>query len=59
MTNLQIEEAQRAHDTLDNFSLSINDSTIKSAEAVLRTCLLINGGAAVAILAFMGAVISK
>ena len=59
MTDLEIEQAQRAHDTLDKFSLSINEGVMKSAEAVLRTCLLINGGAAVAILAFMGAVISK
>jgi hypothetical protein len=54
-----MEQARRAHDSLDEFSLSTNDSTIKSADAVLRNCLLINGGAAVAILAFVGAVISK
>jgi hypothetical protein len=52
-------EARRAHDRLDAFSLSINDSMIKSADAMIRNCLLISGGAAVAILAFMGAVISK
>jgi hypothetical protein len=54
-----VEEARRAHDRLDRFALSINDSTIKSADAALRNCLLINGGAAVAILAFMGTVVSK
>ena len=54
-----MDEARRAHDRLDEFAQSINDSAIKSADAVLRNCLLINGGAAVAILAFMGAVISK
>lgn len=59
MTNLETAEAQRAHDTLDKFNLSINENTIRSADAVLRNCRLINGGAAVAILAFMGTVISK
>ena len=54
-----MEQARRAHDSLDEFSLSINDSSIKSADVMLRNCLLINGGAAVAILAFMGTVISK
>jgi hypothetical protein len=54
-----MEQARRAHASLDEFSLSINDSSIKSADVMLRNCLLINGGAAVAILAFMGTVISK
>ena len=55
----KMTEARRAHDRLDAFCEAINESAIKSADAVLRNCLLINGGAAVAILAFMGAVISK
>jgi hypothetical protein len=54
-----MEQARRAHASLDEFALSINDSSIKSADVMLRNCLLINGGAAVAILAFMGTVISK
>jgi hypothetical protein len=54
-----IIEGRRAHDRLDAFLAAINDSTVKSADAVLRNCLLINGGAAVAILAFMGALSSK
>ena len=41
------------------FSTSLNDSIIKSGDAALRACLLINAGAAVAILAFMGSVISR
>jgi hypothetical protein len=64
MTNVDqhrqnMEEAHRAHDALTNFYGSVNESTIKSGDAVLRACLLINGGAAVAILAFMGTVISR
>jgi hypothetical protein len=54
-----MKEAHRAHDDLTNFYGSVNESIIKSGDAVLRACLLINGGAAVAILAFMGTVISK
>ena len=49
-----MEEAHRAHDVLTDFYTSINESTIKSADAALRTFLLVNGGAAVAVLAFMG-----
>jgi hypothetical protein len=54
-----MEQARRAHESLHEFSKRIDDSGIKSADAVLRNLLLINGGAAVAILAFMGSVISK
>jgi hypothetical protein len=54
-----MEEAHRAHDVLTDFYGSINESTIKSGDAALRACLLINGGAAIAILAFMGSVISR
>ena len=55
----KMTEARRAHDRLDEFSTRVDDSAVKSADAALRNLLLINGGAAVAILAFMGAVISK
>jgi hypothetical protein len=55
----KMTEARRAHDRLEEFSQRIDDHTIKSGDAALRNCLLINGGAAVAILAFMGSVISK
>ena len=54
-----MKEAHRAHDDLTNFYGSVNESIIKSGDAVLRASLLINGGAAVAMLAFMGTVISK
>lgn len=54
-----MSEARRAHDRLDEFSHRIDDSAIRSADVTLRNCLLINGGAAVAILAFMGTVFSK
>jgi hypothetical protein len=54
-----MEQARRAQEILHEFSMRIDDSGIKSGDALLRNVLLINGGAAVAILAFMGSVISK
>jgi hypothetical protein len=48
------QDAHRAHDELSAFHRSVNDAAIKSAEVALRAALLINGGAAVAILAFIG-----
>jgi hypothetical protein len=54
-----MEQARRAQESLHEFSMRIDDSGIKSGDALLRNLLLINGGAAVAILAFMGSVISK
>jgi hypothetical protein len=47
------EDAHRARDNLKQFYNSINEQSIKSAELTLRTCILINGGAAVAVLAFL------
>jgi hypothetical protein len=49
--------AEREHDHLAQFSKQNNDAAFKSSEVALRTVLLINGGAAVAILAFIGNII--
>jgi hypothetical protein len=54
-----MEQARRAHEVLTEFDMFINEAMIKSADAAVRTCLLINGGAAIAVLAFMGTVFSK
>jgi hypothetical protein len=48
------QDAQRAHDKLDAFHEYVNQATIKSAELALRMSILINGGAAVALLTFIG-----
>ena len=45
--DMKREDAHRAHDNLTQFYNSINEQSIKSAELTLRTCILINGGAAV------------
>lgn len=51
--------AERAHDMRNTFIQTANDATIKSAENAVRTLVLINSGAAVAILGFVGALVSK
>ena len=52
------ELAQRdAHHTqghVNEFHRSLNEAAIKGAETALRSALLINGGAAVSVLAFIG-----
>src|SRR5664279_3937789 len=56
---LNVEHAQRAHDKADDFFASNNEAAIKTSELALRTLMLINGGAAVAMLAFIGGLTSK
>jgi hypothetical protein len=53
------EDAQRAHDKSNDFHTYTNKSAMDAANLALRTLVLINGGAAVAILAFLGAIASK
>jgi len=56
---LNRQDAQRAHDRSYEFFYKVNDAVIRNADAALRAALLINGGAAVAVLAFIGALASK
>ena len=56
---LNREDAKRAHDRFDKFTDFVNDAAIKSSEIALRAAILINGGAAVSILAFIGGIVSK
>jgi hypothetical protein len=53
------EDAHRAHDRIDSFNDKLNDATLRSSEVALRACLLVNGGAAVSVLAFIGGLLSK
>jgi hypothetical protein len=53
------EEARRAHDRADGFFKQVNEAAIKNGESAFRACLLINGGAAVSVLAFIGSLASK
>jgi hypothetical protein len=48
------EVAQRAHHRSNAFARQINEAAINAASLTLRMALLINGGAAVALLTFVG-----
>ena len=48
------EVAQRAHDRSNAFARQINEAAINAANLTLRMVLLVNGGAAVALLTFIG-----
>ena len=51
--------AERAHDTLTDFASKTNTAAIEVANLALRTAMLINGGAAIAVLAFVGSLASR
>ena len=53
------EDAYRAFDRLDSRLDMIDAAAIKAADAALRAGLLINGGAAVSVLAFIGSLATK
>jgi hypothetical protein len=53
------QDAQRAHDKIDDFHRYVNEATIKSGDSALRAALLINGGAAVSVLAFIGGLVAQ
>jgi hypothetical protein len=53
------DEARRAHDREDGFFEQVNEAAIKNGESAFRACLLINGGAAISVLAFIGSLASK
>lgn len=56
---LKREDAKRAHDVSHEFHTYTNKAAIDGANLALRTLIVINGGAAVAILTFLGGVASK
>ena len=52
-------DAQRSHDRWHKVIDTMNDAAVKASEAALRAAILINGGAAVSVLAFIGGLASK
>jgi hypothetical protein len=56
---LNREDAHRAHDKNEEFHSHTNKAAIETANLSLRTSVVINGGAAIAILTFLGGVASK
>jgi hypothetical protein len=53
------DDVQRAFDLLNSRFDKINEAAIKAADSALRAGLLINGGAAVSVLAFIGSLATK
>jgi hypothetical protein len=53
------EDAQRAHDQQDALIEYLNKGAMDSATAACRSSILINGGAAAAVLAFVGGLVSQ
>ena len=47
------EEAQRQHDRVEAFHRYVNEQSMKSGEFALRMSLLVNGGAAISLMALM------
>jgi hypothetical protein len=56
---LRVRTAERAHDTTTDFGAKANEGAVKAAEEAIKAVILINGGSAVAMLAFIGTVASK
>jgi hypothetical protein len=57
--DLNREDAHRAHDKNSEFHSYVNKAAIETANLSLRTLVVINGGAAIAVLTFLGGVASK
>ena len=51
--------AERAHGTITDFASKTNTAAIEVANLALRTAMLINGGAAISVLAFIGGLASR
>lgn len=56
---LNLRAAERAHDNATDFASKTNIAAIDGANLTLRTAVLINGGAAVSVLAFIGGLASQ
>src|ERR1700688_2917097 len=56
---LKREDAKRAHDANRDFHSDVNKEAVGTANLTLRTLVLINGGAAIAVLTFLGGVAAK
>lgn len=50
----ELQKAFKVHDHYSEFVIRTNDAAINNANLTLRTLLLLNGGAAIAMLAFIG-----
>lgn len=53
------EDAKRAHDANRDHAFRTNEAAVNSANLALRTILIVNGGAAIALLTFIGGLVSN
>ena len=54
-----LRAAERVHDQRTELGRQLTEATMRDAQAVIRIVLLLNGGAAIAVLAFAGSLASK
>jgi hypothetical protein len=59
MTEESEKAAQRAHETLTEFTRQNFEAAFRSGQIALRTVVLVNGGAIVAVLFFLGIIATK
>jgi hypothetical protein len=57
--DLNREHGTREHDRIVNFATDANKAALDSGHLALRTAVLVNGGAAVAVLAFIGGLVGQ
>jgi hypothetical protein len=56
---LKRDDAKRAHDANRDFHSYVNKEAVDTSNLTLRTLVVINGGAAIAVLTFLGGVAAK
>ena len=56
---MHVRAAERAHDDEKEFGSAANSAAVKTAEEAIKAALLINGGSSVAMLAFIGTLVSR
>jgi hypothetical protein len=56
---LRVRAAERAHDAETTFAQNANAAAVKNAEEAIKAAVLINGGSSVAMLAFIGTLVSR
>jgi hypothetical protein len=54
LEELNRQDAHRAHDKLEDFHTYVNKGAVQTGQSALRMSMLINGGAAVSLLTFIG-----
>lgn len=57
--DMRVRIAERTHDTETAFGTATNAAAVKNAEEAIKAALLINGGSSVAMLAFLGTLVSQ